>query len=61
MNGKYCFDCDNANEDRTNLSGEIRCEKLHKYVNPKHKCKCYASKSMRKLIEELRVGDRNAR
>ena len=59
MNGKFCFACEHSNENRTNISGEIRCEKLHKYVNPKHRCEIYASKSMKELLKKLRDGDNN--
>ena len=61
MNGEFCFACEYSNEERTNLSGEIRCEKLHRFVNPKHRCKCYVSKSMKELLRKLRGSDNNAK
>ena len=54
MNGEFCFACEHSNEHRTNLLGEIRCEKLHKFVNPKRRCEIFASKSINKLKRKLR-------
>lgn len=59
MNGEFCFACEYSNEDRINLSGEIRCEKLHKFVNPKHRCKCYMDRGILDLAKKLKGGEQN--
>ena len=61
MNGEFCFACEYSNEDRTNLKGEIRCEKLHKFVNPKHRCKLHIDRGLLNLAKKLKGGEQNAR